>query len=160
MKLSRTRLLLVAVAAPIAMIAATTAPANAATAATAVVHGFGGISPGLDVVPAPQTFSFGGDAITTGVVCGTTYAAQTIGISAEGTDILGTVAEGAGLLNVTLGGCTASGAYVRVGAVVVVALALPVATVATGLCGFIPGSLTPPVRSYEVYCGSAIVSSL
>jgi hypothetical protein len=152
-------LLLVALAAPIAMIAATTAPASAASAATAVVQGGGTISPGLTAVPTAQTFSFSGTAKVVGVICGTTYAAADVGISADGNDLLGNVAEGAGLLNVTIGGCTASGAYVRVGAAVVVALALPVATLGTGLCGFVPDQLTPPVTSYQVKCASAIVST-
>lgn len=159
MRLSRSRVLLVALAAPIAMIAATTAPASAATAATAVVQGNGTITPGLTAIPTAQNFDFTGTATVTGVLCGTTYVAASVGITASGNDLAGNVAEGAGTLTVTIGGCAASGAYVRVGAAVVVALALPVATAATGVCVFVPGQLTPPVTSYSVTCVAAIVST-
>jgi hypothetical protein len=153
-------LLLVALAAPIAMVAATTAPANAATAAALVVQGNGGISPGLGAVPAQQGFSFDGLADVAGLLCGTTYApGLNVPVHADGTDLAGSVAEGAGTLNVTADACTGSGVFVRVGAVVVVALALPVATAATGVCAFKPDQLTPPVTSYFVACGSAIAST-
>jgi hypothetical protein len=158
-KLTRTRFLLVALAAPIAMIAATTAPASAASAATAVVTGTGTIDPPLDLNPVGHTFDFSGNALTTGVLCGTTHAAENLSASASGTDIAGTILEGAGLLSVTIDGCTGSGAYVRVGATVVVALALPAVTAATGVCAFVPNPLTPPVGAYSVTCGSLIVQA-
>jgi hypothetical protein len=160
-KLSRTRLLLVAIAAPVAMVAATAAPASATTAGAAVIQGAGTIDPplGLDVPPNGHVFSFNGTATGAGLFCDTTLAGGSAPISADGSDLAGTVAEGAGLINVHVGACTWQGAYVRVGAAVVVALALPAATLATGVCGFVPGSLTPPVANYSVTCVAAIAST-
>lgn len=164
MKLSRTRLLLVCLAAPVAMVAATTAPASAASAAVAVVTGNGTISPALTAVPSCATgsgnnFSFDGNAAVTGVVNGAPEANVNHHISANGTDLCGSAAAGAGTINVTIDGLgSANGVFVRVGAVVVVALALPVGNIDLGVCAFVPGETPPaPVGTYSVVCGAAAI---
>ena len=159
MKFSRARVLLVAVAAPIAMIAATTSPASAASAGVAAITGSGTISPGLGAVPEAQTFSFSGNATVVGVVNGSAEAAVNHSIDASGTDLAGSYAAGAGPLTVNLSGVPSmSGYFVRVGAVVAVAVVGPVASAGAGICGFVPGQ-TPPARvqSYSVACASLAV---
>ena len=160
MRLSRTRLLLVAVAAPIALIAATTAPASAAAAATAVVAGEGDITPGLTAVPSPQTFSFNGTATVTGHVNGENLVLAARGISASGSDLAGSYAAGAGPLTVSIDGVGSfSGYFVRVGAVVEVTL-VGVAYAAVGVCAFTAHQLPPAtVTSYSVTCGSLAINA-
>ena len=156
MRFTRTRVLLVALAAPVAVIAATTAPASAASAGVGVVTGAGSISPGLTAVPAQQSFSFSGNATVAGVVNGGAEVATNHAISANGTDLAGSYAAGAGPINVSLSGFpTMSGFFVRVGAVVAVAVVGPVATAGAGVCGFVPGQVAPaPVTTYSVACGA------
>src|SRR4051794_15202854 len=156
MRFTKTRVLLVALAAPVAMIAATSAPASAASAGVGVVTGAGSISPGLTAVPAPQTFSFGGSALVTGVVNGAPEAATPHSISASGNDLDGNYAAGAGTLTVNLSGLPSmSGFFVRVGAVVAVAVTGPVASAGTGICGFVPTEAPPAaVQHYSVACGA------
>jgi hypothetical protein len=164
-KLSRTRLLLVCLAAPIAMVAATTAPASAASAGAAVVTGTGGINPGLTAVPScvpPGTgndFSFDGNAAVTGVINGAAEVNVNHHITASGHDLCGSYAAGAGTINVTIDGLgSANGAFVRVGAVVVVALALPVGNIDFGACAFVAVQTPPaPVTDYSVVCGAAAI---
>jgi hypothetical protein len=164
MKRSRTRQMLVALIAPVAMIAAANAPAAAASdtaavvsAAAIVVQGSGQIDPPLGVDPIGHNFYFLGTATITGLFCGATYLGSARPIAANGIDIAGSVAEGAGLLTVDIGGCVASGAFIRVGPVVVVALATPTVTAATAVCGFVPTPLTPPVTYFSADCVGAFV---
>ncbi|MCU1591853.1 MAG: hypothetical protein JWP11_3109 [Frankiales bacterium] len=161
MKFSRTRLLLVAVAAPVALVAATTAPASAASAGVAVVTGTGSISPGLTAVPSGQSFSFGGTALVTGVVNSAPEAAVSHSISASGSDLAGSYAEGAGTLNVNISGLPSmGGVFVRIGAVVLVAVTGPVASAGAGVCGFVAAQLPPAtVTDYTVACGSLALST-
>src|SRR4051812_16563286 len=150
MRFTRTRVLLVALAAPVAMIAATTAPASAASAGVAAVTGGGTISPGLTAIPTAQTFSFGGTATVVGVINGAPQAAVNHSISASGTDLAGSYAAGAGPLTVNISGLPSmSGFFVRVGAAVVVAVTGPVASAGAGACAFV-ATQTPPatVTSY------------
>jgi hypothetical protein len=156
MRFTRTRVLLVALAAPVAVIAATTAPASAASAGVGVVTGSGTISPGLTAVPAAQTFSFGGSALVTGVVNGAPEAAVAHPISASGSDLAGSYAAGAGPITVNLSGVPSmSGFFVRVGAVVAVAVVGPVASAGAGVCGFVATELPPAaVQHYSVACGA------
>src|SRR4051812_33779873 len=110
-RLTRTRVLLVALAAPVAMIAATTTPASASstgaavvTAGVAAVTGGGTISPGWTTVPSAQTLSFSGTATIMGVVNGSPEAAVNHSISANGSDLSGSYAAGAGPLTVNISG--------------------------------------------------------
>ena len=153
MKRSRVLLRLLAVAVPIVMLAVSAAPASAAVSAAAMkVDGAGTIAPGLTAVPAAQMFSFGGWARVTGVLCDLVYVDGWVPVSADGTDVAGSVAEGVGLIDVVIGGCPANGVFVRVGAAVHVALVLPSYTSGSAACDFVPDQLTPPITSYQASC--------
>lgn len=158
MKLSRTRVLLVAATAPIALVMATTAPASASAPSALVlaVTGGGSISPGLTAVPQPQTFSFSGTALVTGVEHGNPVAAAPRSISASGSDLAGSYAAGAGPITVNLQNqASQSGYFVRVGAVVAVAVVGPLASAGAGVCAFEARQLPPAtVTSYDVVCGA------
>lgn len=158
MKPSWLRHLLAAVIAPAVLLAAPASPAYASPgAAEGVITGSGSISPGLTAVPAPQNFSFSGTALLTGVVNGSPEVDVPHGITASGTDLAGSYAEGAGTINITIAGyATMSGVFVRVGAVVFVTVTGgPPTVVGVGICGFVAAQIPPAgVTSYTVVCTS------
>jgi len=159
MRFTRTRVLLVALAAPVAMIAATTAPASAASAGVAVVTGSGIILPGLTAVPTAQTFNFSGNAAVTGVINGSAEVNVNHPASAAGNDLAGSYAAGAGPLTVNISGLPSmSGFFLRIGAVVAVAVTGPTASVGAGVCGFLAQEIPPAtVQHYSVDCASFAV---
>ena len=163
-KLSRSLLLAVAVTG--ALVAASTLPAQAATGATSAVTGAGGIAPGLTATGGPQTFSFGGSGLTTGVVCGIPEVAVSHTISASGDDSLGTYAAGTGNVTVHVsgnagcpGGLTLTGLYVREGLNVHVEVSAGT-NAAVADCAFVPGQTPPaPVVSYSLTCTAHITGT-
>jgi hypothetical protein len=107
------------------------------------VTGAGLISPGLTLLPAPQDFSFSGTA---------TLGLHGSAISANGTDLAGSILEGVGFINLTAP-FACSGVFVRVAAVVVV--------IPTPLCGgggvfaFVPNQVGLPPEAG----GTTVVTS-
>lgn len=152
---------LVAIGFSVAAALALGTPAQAATAGAAAVIGGGGISPALAPADLPQqrAFSFAGNATTLGVINGSAEVAGSHACSFSGTDLAGTIAEGAGFVN---GGCGAGldysaslGVFVRVGGAVVVAFvdaSAPPVNAAAGVCAFVPTAV--PVSSYTLACGA------
>jgi hypothetical protein len=152
-KLVRSIAIVVAIAAP--AIASVTPSASAANADAAVIQGAGSISPGLGAAPQAQNINFGGTA----TVVGTHGVAATFGCSFSGSDLAGSLAEGAGTVG---GGCGPINlslcAFVRVGgavAVVCAGIGTPKQG-AGGVFAFTPDQ-TPPatVTSYHLV-GSAL----
>ena len=152
-KLVRSIAIVVAIAAP--AIASVAPSASAANADAAVIQGAGTISPGLGAAPAPQSINFGGTA----TVVGTHGVAATFGCSFSGSDLAGSLGEGAGTVG---GGCGPINlslcAFVRVGGAVAVVCA-GVGTpkqAAGGVFAFTPDQ-TPPatVTSYHL-AGAAL----
>lgn len=151
-KLVRSIALVVAIAAP--AIASVAPSASAANADTAVIQGQGTIAPGLTAVPTAQSISFGGNA----TVVGTHGVAASFGCGFNGSDLAGSLGEGAGTVG---GGCGPINlslcAFVRVGGAVAVACA-GIGTPkqgAAGLFAFTPDQ-TPPavVTSYHLVGGA------
>jgi hypothetical protein len=143
-----------------------TAPATAASAGAATVQGAGTISPALSAtgLPASHSFTFTSTTITiTGVVNGAPVVASPSSCSASGASISEIYAGGAGTGGWSCGsgvlaGRSGSLAYVRVGAVVPVAIT-------GGLdgalgCVFLANQ-TPPsdISSYGLTCAGAGVSA-
>jgi hypothetical protein len=156
-KLVRSIAIVVAIAAP--AIASVAPSASAANADAAVIQGAGTISPGLGVAPVPQSVNFGGTA----TIVGTHGVAATFSCAFSGSDLDGSLAEGAGIVG---GGCGPINlslcVFVRVGGAVAVVCAgagTPKQG-AAGLFAFTPDQ-TPPatVTSYHL-AGAALYADV
>lgn len=158
MKLTRSRLLIAATVIPAALVATTPSPASAAIGPSALVGtltGAGNITPGLDIVPTAQTFSFSGTAAVSGSLHGSPFVGQSqyLTVTASGLDLLGSDAEGMGTIVVDVASYdTLYGVFVRVGGVAHVSVFAnnpgPSVTEANGDFVFIPGQF--PTTSYTV----------
>jgi len=151
-KLVRSIAIVVAIAAP--ALATAMPQAEAANADAAVIQGSGTIAPGLAAKPVAQSINFGGTA----TVVGTHGIAASYSCAFSGSDLAGSLAEGAGTVG---GGCGPINlslcAFVRVGGAVAVACAgtgTPKQG-AAGLFAFTPDQ-TPPavVTSYHLAGGA------
>lgn len=122
------------------------APSSAQGTGVFVVQGSGGISPGLDLVPAAQSVSFGG----TMTVVGTDPLLSTYGCSFGGTEV-GFIGASQGYLG---GGCghvqCPIGPYERAGFVLTWTCTNVFVTI-TMECVFRPHQ-TLPVTSYDMTC--------
>ena len=139
----------VALAMPLTLLATT--PAVAANADVAVINGNGTILPGLDVVPVPQAVSFTGTANVTGSHPGI------VTCSFNGTDLLGSLAEGVGTVSgdcgpIDLNTC----AFVRVVEAVVVGCVDGVVEAGGGVCLF-QATDSSPVKNYTLLCAALYV---
>lgn len=122
-----------------------TSPAQAAPVAGLVIAGAGTIDPPLTVQPnGGSTFTF------SGTVSPGTGQVLTVG---TGNDIIGSIALGEGGFTLTSPG-SATGTFVRVGAVVVAAVPLQgAATIGAGVFAFKPDQVGLSVSSYTLYGG-------
>ena len=114
----------------------------------AVITGSGTISPGLTEIPTAQSIAFTGSA----TVVGTEGVLATYPCSFSGSDLAGSVTEGAGTVAGSCGPLVYDCVFVRIG--VEVQVVCPVA--AAAVCVFTP-TTTNPVRSYDLIC-SAVLS--
>lgn len=129
-----------------------------------VVNGGGSIEPGLNVLPAPQTFTFNG-SVNGAFAIGTNAGTGTINCTFNGSDPNGAVAVGGpGPVSgdctgtSTAGPVTASGngTFLRVGAVVTVILTVTICVNSACGTGVAAAALvftttqTPPVTTYSV----------
>ena len=152
-KLVRSLFVGAALAMPLVLLG--TSPAAAVDANVAVISGSGIISPGLDIVPVQQSISFTGTA----TYVGTDGVLATAPCAFAGTDLRGSIAEGAGTVS---GGCTPYNfslcAFVRVFGVVVVVCAnasVPPLTLGAGVCVFTPDQVLP-TTSYQLVCAAVV----
>lgn len=100
--------------------------ARAATAGTCYLQGQADITPGLTVLPQPESFSFGGSALCAGLVGGAPTVAGSFVFSGTGTCALGSLETclPAASVSFTAGpiSCT-SGSLAQVGMILIVACA-------------------------------------
>lgn len=146
-----------------AMLAFLPSSADAQTVGAAVVQGNGTISPGVDLTPTNQNFTFTSVSITVaGVQDGNVVPGASSDCSANGGSIVPeTTANGLGTgtwscSSGPLAGMGGSLVYARAGAAVAVAvtgdLNGPLA------CAFVPTAgdgVTSPVTAYDLHCGGA-----
>jgi len=128
-----------------------TTPAVAAAGGAAVIQGSGGISPGLDIIPAEQSISFGGTATVVGIDGTTPVVGGTYGCSFGGTDLLGWIGSGQGFVAGACGPLSFDTCvFVREAAHVDVACAGTTGA-AAAKCVFRPHQVLP-VTSYDLTC--------
>lgn len=155
-KLARAAFAGAAIAMPLVMVG--TSPAAAANVDVAVITGSGTISPGLSVVPVPQSISFSGSA----TVVGTHGVLTTYGCSFSGSDINGSIAAGVGTVSGSCGPISFDTCvFVRVLDVVQVVCAGasasgPTVKGASAECVFQPNN-TLPTTSYTLTCKAEYV---
>lgn len=121
-----------------------------------VVEGSGTISPGVGLIPGPQSISFDGTA----TVVGTDGVLVTYDCSFSGTDPAGSTAAGSGTVSGSCGPISLSLCiFVRVGSVVIVICAEVQVGVHVGTavaeCVFRPHD-TLPTTSYDLICEATV----
>lgn len=153
---------LVAGAALVMLVGSSVPPSEAvANLAVGALFGGGTISPGLNVVPAAQTWTFSGSALMAGVMQkspGTGSSSCTASGSSTIAETF-TYGAGTGTWSCSTGPLAGKGGgllYVRAGALVLVVLTAPAVQGGALVCVFTPGSLNLPVTSYSLSCVAAI----
>jgi hypothetical protein len=143
-----------------AMLATEVAPSSAASVDAAVIQGSGTITPGLDILPATQSFTFTSATITTvGTDSGTSSCTASGGSAAPENLAAGIGTGGYSCSSGPLAGWSGALIYARVGAVVTVWITAGPGGVTVGAfaCVFVAAS-APPVTAYTLICVGTVVS--